>query len=260
MVRRVASLADLVRRERYPRSSRYDPAWLLALDMGPHPLWQLEDLLDGIDLNANSVVLDLGAGMGATSVFLAREYGCEVVSLDLWVSEEERRAVLESAGVAHRVRVIADDIRTAVLEDDVYNAIVSVDAFEYFGTDTRFLPHLLKALKPGGLIAMSTPALRHDPYAAAVPAYVAATFGAEAAAWHDPGWWKRHWELTGVVENVSARWQQGGRDNWLTWEKVRLSEVGETAPSPVVDMLEADVDENVGFALVSARGLASHRL
>ena len=43
-------LDGLVRPERYPRASRYDPAWLLALDMGPNPLWQLEDLLPDLSL------------------------------------------------------------------------------------------------------------------------------------------------------------------------------------------------------------------
>jgi SAM-dependent methyltransferase len=255
MVRPVEHLADLVRPERYPRASTYDASWVLGLDMGPHPLWQLEDLLNGTDLNSSSRVLDLGAGLGATSIYLTREYGCEVVSLDLWVSEDKRRTVIEAAGVAHSVRAVTGDIRTMVLDEEVYDAVVSVDAFEYFGTDVHFLPRLLRAVKPGGLMAMSTPALRHDPYAAGIPAHVDAVFGAEAAAWHSPEWWHRHWELTGLVRDVAARWQQGGRDNWLIWERVRRREVGDTGPSRRIDMLEADVDEHIGFALVSAHKL-----
>ncbi|HLS41464.1 MAG TPA: hypothetical protein VK038_11955 [Ornithinicoccus sp.] len=43
--------------------------------MGPHPLWQLEDLLPDLALRPGDRVLDLGCGRGATSVFLARECG-----------------------------------------------------------------------------------------------------------------------------------------------------------------------------------------
>jgi SAM-dependent methyltransferase len=252
-VRVVGDLADLLRPERYPRSSAYDPSWLLDLDMGPHPLWQLEDLLDGIDLAAGSLVLDLGAGMGATSVYLVREYGCEVVSLDLWIPAQRRRPVLEAAGVSQHVTTITGDVRTTDLGNAVYDAVISVDAFEYFGTDTRFLSGLMTALRPDGLLAMSTPALREDPYTAAVPAHVQAIFGADAAAWHPPAWWRRHWELTGLVRDVDARWQVGGRDDWLIWARARRAHGSQTDHSSVIEMLEADTDEQVGFALVSAR-------
>jgi hypothetical protein len=61
---------ELHRPDRYPLSSRYDPRWVLALDMGPHPLWQLEDLLTVVELRPGQRVLDLACGRGATSVFL----------------------------------------------------------------------------------------------------------------------------------------------------------------------------------------------
>ncbi len=249
----MAQVADLLRPGRYPRSSDYDPEWVLALDMGPHPLWQLEDLLIGIDVAAGSRVLDLGSGMSATSVYLVREYGCEVVSLDLWVPSGERQAVLDAAGVGDHVTTVTGDVRTMALGDGVFDAIISVDAFEYFGTDARFLPRLVAALRSGGTLAMSTPALRDDPYTAAVPPHVQAVFGAEAAAWHSPAWWKRHWDLTGLVDDIEARWQEGGGNNWLMWERVRRAGRNQTDPLPVVEMLEADADEQVGFALVSAR-------
>ncbi|MFC8238337.1 hypothetical protein ACFULU_35600, partial [Streptomyces sp. NPDC057284] len=56
-------------RERLPRSSRYDPAWLLGLDMGPHPLWLLEDQAQEHELRQLMINLDMGTGNGATSVF-----------------------------------------------------------------------------------------------------------------------------------------------------------------------------------------------
>jgi hypothetical protein len=151
---------------RYPRSSDYDPEWVLALDMGPHPLWQLEDLLIGVEVAAGSRVLDLGSGMSATSVYLVREYGCEVVSLDLWVPSDERQAVLDAAGVGDHATTVTGDVRTIALGDGGVRRNHLRDAFEHFGTDTRFLPRLVAALRSGGALAMSTPALRDDPYTA----------------------------------------------------------------------------------------------
>ena len=76
----MTAIEDLVCPDRYPRSSAYDPSWLLGLDMGPNPLWMLEDLAQDLDLRPGMRVLDLGSGKGATSVFLAREYGVQVVA------------------------------------------------------------------------------------------------------------------------------------------------------------------------------------
>src|SRR5215475_11371548 len=102
----MAAIDELARPDRYPRSSRYDLAWLLDLDMGPNPLWLLEDLARDLDLRPGMRVLDLGSGKGATSVFLAREYGVQVVAADLWIGPDEASAVFEAAGVASQVTAV----------------------------------------------------------------------------------------------------------------------------------------------------------
>jgi len=51
-------------------------------------------------------VLDLGSGKGATSVFLAREYGVQVVAADWWIAADEAAAVFEAAGVAGQVTAV----------------------------------------------------------------------------------------------------------------------------------------------------------
>ncbi len=246
------SIEALRRRDRYPRASKYDPAWVLSLDMGPHPLWQLEDLLPHLALMPGMRVLDLGAGKGATSVFLVKECDVDAVALDLWISSEQPGAVHEAAGVAHRVTAVQGDIRTMAFPDGEFDAIVSIDAFEYFGTDVHLLPSLMRVLRPGGRIAISTPALRREPYEVGIPAYVEAVVGWEAAAWHAPAWWVRHWELSGLVDNIQAQWQTGGRDDWLLWARAVREAGGNARSDAVIAMLEADTDEQLGFALVSA--------
>jgi len=248
----VSEVDALRRPDRYPRSSRYDPRWVLDLDMGPHPLWQLEDILPDLGLMPGMRVLDLGSGRGATSVFLARECGVEVAACDLWVPVEKAQEIFDAAGVADQVTAFNADVRDLPFNDEEFDAIVSIDAFEYFGTDVYLLPGVLRVLRPNGVVGMSTPALRVDPYEAPVPAYVSAVVGPEAAAWHSPRWWQRHWELSGLLDNVHARWQTGGRDDWLLWARANREYRGETS-DVVVDMLEEDVDEQVGFTLITAR-------
>ena len=238
----------LVRPDRFPRSSRYDSAWVLGLDMGPHPLWQLEDLLTDLRLRPGHRVLDLGCGRGATSVFLAREAGVDVVAVDRAIGAGQLQAVVEAAGVGDRVEVMQADARRLPFVDDEFDAIVSIDAFEYFGTDVHFLPSLLRVLRPRGTIGISTPALSADPYAQVPPSEVTAVVGWEVAAWHAPSWWQRHWELTGLLADVSARMQPGSRDDWIRWARA----TGEVDDGPLLTMLTAMAPDEIGFALVSA--------
>ena len=113
----MSAISALIRPDRYPLSSRYDPRWVIALEMGPHPLWQLEDILPALALEPGSRVLDLGCGRGATSVFLARECGVTVTACDLWVSVEELEGVVREAGVERSVTDAAwaetDELRVA---------------------------------------------------------------------------------------------------------------------------------------------------
>jgi hypothetical protein len=49
--------------ERFPRSSRYNPEWLIAsASGGANSLWLTEWLAEAIDLRAGMRVLDLGFG------------------------------------------------------------------------------------------------------------------------------------------------------------------------------------------------------
>lgn len=240
-----AGLHGLVRPDRYPRSSGYDPHWVRGLDMGPHPLWQLEDLLPQLDLRPGQRVLDLGCGRGATSVFLARELGVEVLAVDLWVPEHEVRDVVAAAGVGELVQVVNADVRRTGLGEETVDAVVSIDAFEYFGTDTRLLPELPPVLRPGGRITMSTPALAADPYDHDPPAALLALLGGEVAGWHAPAWWRRHWELSGLLSDVTATMQPGSREDWIRWQ--RLVAGPDDALLPVLTTMGPG---EIGFALV----------
>lgn len=254
----MTDLSDLVRPDRYPRSSRYDPAWLLDLDMGPNPLWLLEDLARDLDLRPGMRILDLGSGKGATSVFLAREYGAEVVAADWWIAPEEAAAVFADVGVGDRVTAVRAEAHALPFEEGSFDAVVSVDAFEYFGTADGYLPYLLRFLRPGGQVGMATPAMtREVRELGRIPAHVKSVVGWEAMAWHTAEWWRFQWATTELVDVTSARLQPGGWQDWLLWARAGAryrSEDGGIADDDraVVDMLTADRGEFLSFALVTA--------
>jgi len=245
-----------VRPDRYPRSSGYDPAWLLGLDMGPNPLWLLEDLAQDLDLRPGMRILDLGSGKGATSVFLAREYGAHVVAADWWIAAGDAARVFAEAGVGERVQAVRAEAHALPFEEESFDAIVSIDAFEYFGTSDSYLPYLTRFLRPGGQLGIATPAMTREVRAlGAIPPHIKQVVGWEAIAWHTAEWWRFQWDITELVRVTSARLQQDAWRDWLLWSQAGAEHLpdGRTANQPVIDMLTEDGGEFLSFALVTAR-------
>lgn len=243
-------MADLTH-EAFPRSSSYDSDWLLSLDMGPNPLWLLEDLLSDVPITTGMRVLDLGCGGAASSVFLAKEFDVEVWATDLWVPAEAIEATVEAAGVGDAVHAANADARNLPFEDGFFDAVVSIDAWEYFGTDDHFLPGLLRVLRPGGAIGMATPAMHQDVRDLGhIPEHIRTVVGWEALAWHRPTWWQQQWELTGLISDVGARAARSGWSDWLRWARASASDADS---DEVVHMLTADNGGLLTFALVSGR-------
>jgi methylase of polypeptide subunit release factors len=73
---------------RYPELNGYTRDQCYEDFFGGGGLYLAVEMLRTLRLKENDVVLDLGCGKGATSVFLAKHYGVHVIALDLWTSAE----------------------------------------------------------------------------------------------------------------------------------------------------------------------------
>lgn len=174
---------------RYPRSNTYDARWTIENQMGPHALWLLEWLAPALGLDTlrpGARVLDLGCGRAMTSVFLAKEYDVQVTAADLWVKPEENAERIAEAGVADRVLPLHVEAHDLPFGDGTFDAIVSIDAYQYFGTADLYLPTLTRLLKPGGRIGVVMPALREELTGDEAPEHL-------KQYWEgDPGFWAFH--------------------------------------------------------------------
>lgn len=130
--------------------------------MGPNCLRILDELLARADLQPGARVLDLGCGMGLTSMVLAKGYGCTVTAADLWIPAEDNARRFAEAGLADRITAVHCEARALPFEPESFDAVVSIDAWHYFGADSAFLgTHLLPLLRPGGWLVVGIPGLRH---------------------------------------------------------------------------------------------------
>src|SRR5215212_6296655 len=142
--------------ERFPRSSTYHPEWVLAgVSGGANPLWMTEWLAEALDLRPGMQVLDLGCGRAMSSVFLRREFGVQVWATDLWFGASENLRRIRDAGVEDGVFPIHADARSLPFAAEFFDAIISLDAFVYFGTDDLYLGSLGRFVKGDGMIGIA---------------------------------------------------------------------------------------------------------
>jgi SAM-dependent methyltransferase len=220
---------------RFPRSSAYHPAWVLAgVSGGANPLWLAEWLAEGMDLRPGMRVLDLGCGRALSSVFLHREFGVDVWATDLWFSAEENLQRIRDAGVDGAVVPIRADARSLPFAPASFDAIVSIDSYFYYGTDDLYLANLARFLKPGGQLGIAGVGLMRE-VEGAVPAHLRDWWTPDLWCLHSAPWWRRHWDRTGIVAvEIDDALEEGWR-YWLEWIKAVAPDNVEEAAAVAAD-------------------------
>jgi cyclopropane fatty-acyl-phospholipid synthase-like methyltransferase len=240
---------------RFPRASKYHPAWVLAgVSGGASSLWLTEWLAEDLKLRPGMRVLDLGCGRGASSVFLRREFGVQVFAVDLWFGVTERFRRIQDAGVEDGVFPIHADARALPFANEFFDAVVSIDSFVYYGTDDLFLGYLTRFVKPGGVIGIAGAGLTQE-LEGRVPDHLASWWEPSLWCLHSPTWWRRHWERTGLVDVELADAMADGWRAWADWQR---------AASPdnktEIEAVEADRGRFLGYVRVIGRRRADARL
>jgi SAM-dependent methyltransferase len=234
--------------ERFPRASAYNPEWVLSAVSGAaNPLWMAEWLAGAMELRPGMRVLDLGCGRAASSIFLRREFGVEVWATDLWFGASENLRRIRDAGVEDGVFPIHADARALPYAAEFFDAVVSLDAFFYFGTDDLYLGALARFVKPGGAIGIAGAGLTRE-IDGPVPLHLRGWWTPDLWCLHSADWWRRHWERTGIVDVTLADTMEDGWRLWLDWHRV-------IAPNNVPELaaLEADQGKYIGYVRAVGR-------
>lgn len=247
-----ADLKTALDNPRYPRAAAYDPAWILENQMGPNALWLLESLADVLPIEAGMKVLDLGCGKAMTSIFLAKEFGAQVWAADLWIEADDNLARIRDAGVEDLVTPIHAEAHALPFDEGFFDAVVSIDAYQYFGTDDLYIGTIASFLREGGKIGVVVPALLKE-FGAEVPDHLAPYWEWDFCCFHGPEWWKTHWEKSGKVRVDHADAIPDGWKDWLLWEEgtgPHMTGWMIEASANARAMLQADQGKLLGFTRI----------
>jgi cyclopropane fatty-acyl-phospholipid synthase-like methyltransferase len=211
--------SDKLVSDRFPRSSKYNPEWVIAsASGGANSLWLTEWLSAAMNLKPGMRVLDLSCGRASSSIFLYREFGVQVWATDLWFSAAENLQRIRDAGVEDGVFPLRTDARALPFATDFFDAVVSIDSFSYYGTDDLYLGYLTRFVKPGGAVGIAGAGLMQE-IEGAIPDPLREWWEPSLWSLHSAHWWRRLWERTGIMAVELADTMPDGWQTWLDWQR-----------------------------------------
>ncbi len=193
--------------EDYPELQGYSRSAIYEGKMGPGGLYLAAQMSRRMHLSAGQRVLDLGCGGGATSVFLAKQFGVSVVALELYLSATDKYRRFQQHGVDHLVMPLNLDVTGELpFAHDYFDAIFCMDSVHYFGGTRVFWAHLLPHLKHGGELCIGSPCFNTEfspPSLQDLPTvYDDGTdlWSSEFSKYHSPPWWVDLLQRTDALE------------------------------------------------------------
>lgn len=243
--------------KRFPRSSTYDRQWMISNSMGPNAVWITEYLSEALKLRPGMKVLDLGCGKAMSSIFLAKEFQTEVWATDLWVPAAENEKRIKAAGLSNQIHAVHSEAHALPYENEFFDAIVSLDAYHYFGTDDLYLGYLTRFLGQSGQLGIVSPGLSKE-FDGDPPEHLQDGWHWDFASFHSPSWWRRHWERIGKVDVFKSDWLEEGWRYWALWNRICTEEKG-IDDNGEADMVTLDGGRNLGFVRLVAKRRETER-
>jgi SAM-dependent methyltransferase len=219
--------SELLKNPKFSRTCKYDPEWIVNLELGCPTFWLLERLCEKMDLKPGMRVLDLGCGKAGGAVFLAKEFDVEVWAVDSMVSQSENWERIKELNLESQIFPLRADARELPFPRDFFDAIICVNSLFFFATDDIYLKHhLIPRVKVDGQIGSVVPGFYSD-FEGMLPDNLPEHLKQYWAScmlytWHSADWWKRHWlKSEQVTVEVADNFPDNeGYQTYLEWERI----------------------------------------
>lgn len=200
-----------------PFTDNYDREFLLKTMMGPNAMRITEELASHVPLKPGMRVLDLGCGMGISSILLARKFGIRVFAADLWISPTENHERFTALGLDDAIIPVSVDATQGLpFAHGYFDALFSVDSYHYFGNNETMLPKLLPYLKTGGTMAVAVPGLKKDFPGGIFPEELR-PFQVPDMNFYSRAWWRALWEKESGLAVTTCREMDCCAEAWREW-------------------------------------------
>ena len=136
--------------------------------------------------------------------------------------------------------------------DEFFDAIISIDSYQYYGTDAAYLDYISQFLKKDGQIGIVCAALTKEFDGNSAPDYMLPHWDWNIILYHSPEWWSRLWHFSQYIDVEISDLLPDGFNVWLHWEKIGLKTFNKNRTGDF-DLLEADNGKYLTFARTVGR-------
>jgi len=211
----------------YPLSQKYNTPALLATAMGPNPFKLQEEMLLNHKIPAGGLVCDLGSGQGHTSVMLVKDYGFKVYAADLWSDPLENRSFFNQMGLnSEQITPVKADATALPFEKEFFDAVVSTDAYNFWGRDPKYLDEkLLPFIKHRGYIYCCVPGLKNDCHHNLPKELLLSWTPGQLAYLRDIAYWTEIVNSSRDAEVISIYEMESNENVWEDWLNQEENEI-----------------------------------
>jgi arsenite methyltransferase len=159
-----------------------------------------KELLELCHVSEDKYVLEVGCGAGATTCYIAKEYGSRVVGVDLHEKMANlARARAKREGVEDRTEFRVADAQELPFEDGLFDVVIAESVNTFIQDKQRALSEYARVAKPGGYVGLNEEIwLKSAPPPAEIVEFVAKTWDIESEIPTADGWVR-------MLENAGLR-------------------------------------------------------
>ncbi|MCG6135426.1 MAG: methyltransferase domain-containing protein [Nostoc sp. LLA-1] len=117
----------------------------------------IEELLKWADVQTAENILDVGCGIGGSSLYLANKFNAKATGITLSPVQATRaKQRAQDIGLSGRSDFQVADAQAMPFADDSFDLVWSLESGEHMPDKTKFLQECYRVLKPGGTLIMVT--------------------------------------------------------------------------------------------------------
>ena len=115
-----------------------------------------EEMIRECHIDADSYVLDVGCGPGATPCYLAETYGCRVVGVDILPKMIERaESLAKRKGLEAQLEYRVGDAQDLPFEDAMFDVVIIESVSVFLPDRTKAFSEYARVTRPGGYVGMN---------------------------------------------------------------------------------------------------------
>ncbi|HLP90661.1 MAG TPA: methyltransferase domain-containing protein [Nostocaceae cyanobacterium] len=117
----------------------------------------IEELLNWADVKTAANILDVGCGIGGSSLYLSNKFNAQVTGITLSPIQAHRAGerALE-ANLHTRTQFLVANALEMPFSDHSFDVVWSLESGEHMPDKTKFLQECYRVLKPGGIFILAT--------------------------------------------------------------------------------------------------------